>query len=170
MRRTALAWTVLATCAFAQDATGPHYEHLKPLEWLVGTWTSTGKLDSGDEYSDEMVVDWIYGRNFIRSEYKLKVGGKVTWSATTVIGYDVDRKRIVAFGFAANGAISRSEAVPVDKKDTWVFESKISGDFPVKEDRITYTKVDDSTLISEVEVKKDGAFVKTGSYTHKKSK
>ena len=156
--------------ALAQEPVSPSYEHLRPLEFLVGTWTSTGKLESGEEYSDEMAVAWIYDKNFIRSEYTLKVGGKVTWSSTSVLGWDPEKKRLVGFVFGANGVIARSESVPTDKKDTWVFESKLTGQIPHKEDRVTYTRVDDSTLITEVEVKKDGAFVKTGKYTHKKSR
>jgi hypothetical protein len=161
---------ILLAFLLAQEATSPSYEHLKPLEWMAGTWTSSGKLESGEEYSDEMVVAWIYNKNFLRTEYKLTVAGKVTWGSSSVLGYDADKKRLVGFLFGANGVISRSESVDSDRKDTWVFESKITGEFPFKEDRITYTRVDDATLITEVEVKKDGAFVKTGKYTHKKTK
>lgn len=165
-----MAWLWLAAGLLAQDPVSPHYEHLKPLEWMVGTWTSAGKLETGEEYADEMAVAWIYNKNFLRTEYKLTVGGKVTWASSSVVGYDPEKKRLVGFVFGANGVIARSESVPVDRKDTWVFESKLTGEIPHKEDRITYTRVDDSTLITEVEVKKDGAFVKTGKYTHKKLK
>lgn len=167
----ALCVTLFAT-ALSRPQEGPvsNADHLKPLEFLIGTWGGAGKLDSGDEYLEELKFDWMQDRNFIKSEYAMKVGERVVWSSTTVIGYDAELKKLVVFAFAKNGTIARSVAADTARKDTWVFLGKISGPFPIKEDRVTTTKVDEETLRTEVEKKEEGNYVLLGKYTYKKKK
>jgi hypothetical protein len=109
-------------------------------------------------------------RNFIKADYTLKADGKVAWTSTSIIGYDVQKKKLVAFVFGRNGAIARGEEVRSDGKGTVVFESQVSGLGAIEEDRVTQTKVDDDTFTSAVEAKKDGKYVLLGTYTYKRKK
>src|SRR5437899_255878 len=125
-------------------------EHLKPLEFLIGTWSGQGESAKLGKYTEEHVFEWMQDRNFIKAEYTLKTDGKVAWTSTSIIGYDLQKKKLVAFVFGRNGAIARGEEIRSDGKGTVVFESQVSGFGVIEEDRVTQTKVDDETLTSVV--------------------
>lgn len=145
-------------------------EALKPLDFMIGTWTRDGESPRFGKYVEEHVVDWMQDRTFIRAEYTMKAGDKIVWSATSIIGYDAQKKRLVSFGFGKNGAIARGEETPSGKKDVWVFENKVSGLGAVEEDRVTQTKIDGDTFSSTVEMKKDGQFQPPTAYTYRRKK
>jgi hypothetical protein len=145
-------------------------EHLKPLEFLIGTWTGGGESAELGKYTEVHVIEWMHDRNFIRAEYTLKREGAVAWTATSIIGYDEQRKKLVDYVFARNGAIARGEEVRSDGKGTVVFENQVVGIAEIKEDRVTQTKVDEDTFTSTVEVRKDGKYVLVGTYTYRRKK
>lgn len=144
-------------------------EALQPLKFLIGTWTGQGKFENGVEYADEHKVDWFQNRQFLKSEYSVKVGEKVVWTATSIIGYDHEKKNLFAIVFAMNGGHSRTDVVSVDK-DTYVFEGKAVGPGILSDDRVTNAKIDEDTFSVVVEAKKDGKFAVTGKYVYKRKK
>ena len=145
-------------------------EPLKELEFLVGRWTGSGSFPDGKAYEEEHRFEWIQDRNFLKAEYALKVGDRDVYGATSIIGYDAARKKLVAFAFGRNGAIARSEQAAGGKKDVWVFEGAVSSPQGSAEDRVTQTRIDADTFTSAVETKKDGAWVAVGTYTYRRKK
>ena len=168
---TALGCLVLIVLAPPQEDNPPaHPERLKALEYLIGTWTGEGVSPTHGKYVTEQTFEWMQDKNFIKSEFVMKSGEKVLWTATTVIGYDAKKKKIVSFAFARSGAIAQGEAVaPSDRKDTLVFTNRTSG-AAIDEDRVTQAKVDEDTFTSTVEAKKEGKYVLLGTYTYRRRK
>jgi len=169
--------TAIATLALlllsssAQEAEAqPGPEALKPLEFLIGTWTGQGVSPTAGKYTEQHVFEWMQGRSFIKAEYVMKTGDQVAWTATTIIGYDARKKKLVVFGFAKNGAVAVGEQVATDLKETWVFENKVSGLGAIEEDRVTQTKVDADTFTTLVEAKKEGTYAVLGKYTYTRKK
>lgn len=165
-----MAYVILALHAtlLAQEGSGIRERHA--LDFFVGTWVGQGKLDGGEAFTEEHRMEWIQDRNFLKSEYVLKVGTEVRWSSTSVIGYDSEKKKLVAFVFGKNGALARSEQVLKDSVDTWVFQGRVVSGALVVQDRVTQTKVDSDTFTTSVETLKDGQYVPVGKYTYKKKK
>jgi len=144
-------------------------EALEPLKYFIGSWTGQGKLDNGVEYTDEQRFEWVHNRQFIKSEYHCKTGGKIVHTATSIIGYDHEKKRVFAFVFGGTGASGRTELVNTEQ-DRFVFEGRASGPGVAVDDRVTNAKVDEDTFSVSVEQKKDGKFTETGKYVYRRKK
>ena len=144
-------------------------EALEPLKFLIGVWTGQGRLDNGVEYTDEQRFEWVHHRQFIKSEYLLRTGGKIVHTATSILGYDYEKKRVFAFVFSMTGASGRTELVSAEK-DSFVFEGHASGPGVSADDRVTHTKVDEDTFNVTVEQKKDGNFATVGKYVYRRKK
>ncbi len=114
-------------------------ENLKPIEWLVGEWD--GKAKYGEQ---EMATKFVYtkalGGSFIQWRYQALAGGKVVFESTGFIGWDMEEKKLVDFGFGMDGTIGWGKAAPTDEKDAWVFDGKLSTSSPFKEVRKTIRK------------------------------
>jgi uncharacterized protein (TIGR02246 family) len=79
------------------DRVGPH-EHLKQLAWLVGDWVEEG--------GDSMVATscrWDESKNFLVSDYTVKVAGQAAMSGTQRIGWDPLTKQIKTWTFDCDG-------------------------------------------------------------------
>jgi hypothetical protein len=168
---TAIGCMILILGVPLQEGTPPaHPERLKALEYLIGTWTEEGVSPTHGKYVSEQTFEWMQDRNFIKCDFVMKAGEKLLWTATSVIGYDAKKKKIVSFAFARNGAIAQGEAVPAaDRKDTLVFTNRTTG-AAIEEDRVTQAKVDEDTFTSTVETKKEGKYVLLGTYTYRRKK
>lgn len=79
------------------DRVSPH-EHLKQLAWLVGDWVEEG----GDSLVSTS-CRWDESKNFLLSEYTVKVAGQTTMSGTQRIGWDPLTKQIKTWTFDSDG-------------------------------------------------------------------
>ena len=86
------------------------------------------------------------------------VDGKMVNSATSIIGYDEGKKKIVASVFSRLGAIAHAEEVLTKEKDVWVFNGRASLHGMTIEDRYTLTKVNGDTFTAKMEIKEKGAY------------
>ena len=129
-----------------------------------------GETPEAGKYTAQYVAEWIHRRRFIRVEFTMKVKGEADYTATTIIGYDEGKKRIVASGFSCLGVIAHSEEVITKKKDVWIFKGKASLDGTIIEDRVTETKVDEDTFTATTEIKKDGKYEVLDTSTWKRKK
>lgn len=75
-----------------------HYEHLKPLEWMIGTW-----VDEGDDGSVETVCKWTKNKNFMTRSFKVQIQDRVALEGTQVIGWDPARQTIRSWLFDSDG-------------------------------------------------------------------
>jgi hypothetical protein len=93
-----------------------NYEHLKPLEWMVGSWTS-------DLPVAEMQLDcsWTANRNFLTRSFKIRAG-KVDFSGVQIIGWDPQAKNIRSWTFDSNGTFA--EATWTNKGKQWFLHNK----------------------------------------------
>lgn len=94
-----------------------HYEHLKELEWMVGSW-----IDDDDISSVKTECNWTKNRNFLTRSFTVTVGDQVDMSGMQVIGWDAAAKQIRSWTFDSDGGFA--EAVWTHKKDRWYVHNK----------------------------------------------
>lgn len=75
-----------------------HYEQLKPLEWMIGTW-----VDAGDDSTIETVCRWTKNKNFMSRTFKVHVADRVEMEGTQIIGWDPDKQTIRSWLFDSEG-------------------------------------------------------------------
>lgn len=75
-----------------------HHEHLKELEWMVGTW-----LDQGELGSVETTCQWTKNRNFLTRSFAVTVRDRMDISGMQFIGWDPAAKQIRSWVFDSDG-------------------------------------------------------------------
>jgi len=99
----------------AQDA---HYEQLKDLEWLVGTWV--------DQDGDTVITtecQWVGNRNFLLRSFTVSSGAEsADVSGMQFVGWDAGKKQIRSWVFDSDGGFA--EGVWTKKKDRWIVKTK----------------------------------------------
>ncbi|QDT27889.1 SnoaL-like domain protein [Gimesia panareensis] len=75
-----------------------HYEHLKSLEWMIGTW-----VDEGADGSVETVCKWTKNKNFMTRSFKVHIQDRIALEGTQVIGWDPIKKTIRSWLFDSEG-------------------------------------------------------------------
>jgi uncharacterized protein (TIGR02246 family) len=94
-----------------------HYQELKELEWMVGSWT--------DETADaevELDCNWTKNKNFLTRAFKVSVEGQIDISGMQVIGWDPAAKAIRSWTFDSNGTFS--EATWESRGDRWFIRNR----------------------------------------------
>lgn len=98
-----------------------HYDELKELEWLVGSW-----VDADDKVSIQTKIEWTKNRNFLRRSFAVVIGDQINMSGMQVIGWDPAAKQIRSWVFDSDGGFS--EATWTHKGDQWFIQN--SGTLP----------------------------------------
>ncbi len=93
-----------------------HYEELKELEWLVGSW-----VDADDTVSIQTKIEWTKNRNFLRRSFAVVIGDQIDMSGMQVIGWDAADKKIRSWVFDSEGGFS--EATWTHKGDQWYIQN-----------------------------------------------
>lgn len=75
-----------------------NYEHLKELEWMVGTW-----LDQDEQSTIEINCHWAKNQNFLIRSFSVQVRDRVRLSGMQIIGWDPIAKRIRSWVFDSDG-------------------------------------------------------------------
>lgn len=99
------------------EAPPSHYEQLKTLEWMVGSW-----VDEDDQARVETECNWTKNRNFLTRSYSIVVGDQIEMSGMQVIGWDPAAKTIRSWTFDSTGGFA--EATWTFKKDRWHIHNK----------------------------------------------
>jgi uncharacterized protein (TIGR02246 family) len=99
------------------DAPPSHYEQLKTLEWMVGSW-----VDEDEEARIETECNWTKNRNFLTRTYSIVVGDQIEMSGMQVIGWDPAAKTIRSWTFDSDGGFA--EATWTFQKDRWHIHNK----------------------------------------------
>lgn len=119
------------------------HEHLKELEWLVGTW-----VDTDDEATIETTCQWARNKNFLTRTFKVMAGEHLDMEGTQIIGWDAANGRIRSWVFDSDGGFS--EGVWTRDGKRWVINSVGTlpdGGIATQINILTY--VDDDTLTWE---------------------
>jgi uncharacterized protein (TIGR02246 family) len=93
-----------------------HYEQLKELEWLVGSW-----VDSDDRATIQTDVEWTKNKNFLTRSFAVVIRDQVDMSGMQIIGWDPADKKIRSWVFDSDGGFS--EATWTHKGDKWFIQN-----------------------------------------------
>jgi hypothetical protein len=107
-----------------------NYEHLKGLEWMVGTWIDA---DANDTIQTD--VDWAKNKNFLTRSFSATIGDQVDMSGMQIVGWDPVAKAIRSWVFDSDGGFGEGKWKQ-GKDGQWVIQysgtlpdgSKMTGD------------------------------------------
>jgi uncharacterized protein (TIGR02246 family) len=97
-------------------STPSHYEQLKSLDGLIGTW-----VDEDDEARIETTCQWAKNQNYITRSFTIDLRGEPEISGIQVIGWDAAAQKIHSWAFDSDGGFA--EGSWNKKDDSWVVES-----------------------------------------------
>ena len=80
-----------------------HYEHLKPLEWMIGSW-----VDQDDNVTIQAECKWTKNKNFMNRKFSISVNDEVQISGMQLIGWDASEKRIRSWTFDSDGGFAQA--------------------------------------------------------------
>lgn len=116
-----------------------HYEHLKPLDWLIGAWVD-------DSASIDISYNnlWGFNRNFIVQDFKMQILGEEELAGQQIIGWDPAQKTIRSWIFDSDGGIGTGKW-SLDR-NTWYVQIH----FTLSDGRVAsalhlYKKIDEDT-------------------------
>ncbi|NOY42056.1 MAG: nuclear transport factor 2 family protein [Planctomycetes bacterium] len=93
-----------------------HYEQLKDLKWMIGTW-----LDANGDDQIETTCQWARNNNFIIRSFKVSVEDRIDTSGMQIIGWDPAAEKIRSWAFDSNGGFA--EGKWTKKNNRWIVES-----------------------------------------------
>jgi len=93
-----------------------HYEQLKELEWMVGTW-----IDQDEQSRIETTCQWAKNRNFITRMFTVSLGDRIELSGMQIVGWDPAAKRIRSWVFDSDGGFG--EGLWSKKDNRWYIQS-----------------------------------------------
>jgi uncharacterized protein (TIGR02246 family) len=79
-----------------------HYEQLKELEWMIGTW-----VDQDDKARIETTCEWTKNQNFITRSFVLSVRDRIEMAGMQFIGWDPVAKQVRSWVFDSDGGFSQ---------------------------------------------------------------
>jgi uncharacterized protein (TIGR02246 family) len=79
-----------------------HYEQLKVLEWMVGTWTT-----DADNAEVELDCNWTKNQNFLTRAFKVSIDDN-SISGMQIVGWDPAAKAIRSWTFDSNGTFAEA--------------------------------------------------------------
>jgi uncharacterized protein (TIGR02246 family) len=110
--------------AAAPSAPPPsNYEHLKDLEWMVGSWIDNDEDDNATIQTD---CDWTKNKNFMHRSFAVVVGDQVNMAGMQIIGWDPIAKQIHSWVFDSDGGFG--EGKWTHKGNRWLIQQ--SGTLP----------------------------------------
>ncbi len=89
-----------------------HYEQLKELEWMIGSW-----IDEDDNASVVTECQWTRNNNFITRSFTVSVGDQIDMAGMQIVGWDPAAKQIRSWTFDSDGGFS--EGKWTRKDDRW---------------------------------------------------
>ena len=97
------------------QAGNSNYEHLRPLEWLVGDW-----VEEGSDIVLTSSFAWSDNRNFLIRTFRLQVPGRPAVTGTQRIGWDPSIRQIRSWEFDSDGSFG--EGIWSRRGDEWVIK------------------------------------------------
>ncbi len=78
-----------------------HYEQLKELEWMIGSW-----VDEGDQDRIETTCEWTRNKNFLTRSFSVSVQDRIDIAGMQIIGWDPAAKQIRSWVFDSDGGFA----------------------------------------------------------------
>lgn len=168
MRGSIVVSLVAAAVAWGQ-ATNPSpspAERLKPMAFLVGTWSRDAP--AADKPSELFEVAPMYNGNFLRMKTTMSAGGKVVWTDETTYGWDEAAKSVFGVTLGHDGSVGRAVSVGEVKDGKVVFEGTRTKGETVVRLRASLERVDAETMQATIEVFKDGGYRPLNAFKYKR--
>lgn len=96
-----------------------HYEQLKELEFLVGTWSN-----DTDGVTIEIDCQWTANQNFLSRQYRVLIEGEVDSSGLQIIGWDAKKNQVRSWLFDSDGGFVDGQWTKRD--DGWIVQSVVT--------------------------------------------
>lgn len=94
-----------------------NYDHLKDLEWMIGSWIDQDDADRTMVHTD---CSWTKNKNFITRPFAVVIGDTVDLSGIQFIGWDPVSKQIHSWVFDSDGGFA--EGKWTKKGNRWVIQ------------------------------------------------
>jgi uncharacterized protein (TIGR02246 family) len=78
-----------------------HYEQLKELEWMIGTW-----VDDDNQDRVETTGQWTRNKNFITRSFTVSIQDRIDMTGMQLIGWDPEAKQIRSWVFDSDGGFA----------------------------------------------------------------
>jgi uncharacterized protein (TIGR02246 family) len=78
-----------------------HYEQLKGLEWMIGTW-----IDGDDQDRIETTCQWTRNKNFLTRSFTVSIDDQIDLTGMQIIGWDPAAKQIRSWVFDSDGGFA----------------------------------------------------------------
>jgi uncharacterized protein (TIGR02246 family) len=78
-----------------------HYEQLKELEWMIGSW-----VDGDDQARIDTTCQWTRNKNFITRSFTVFVRDRIDMAGMQIIGWDPAARQIRSWVFDSNGGFA----------------------------------------------------------------
>jgi uncharacterized protein (TIGR02246 family) len=92
-----------------------NYEHLKDLEWMVGSW-----IDRDDKATIQTDCEWTKNKNFMTRSFAMAIGDRINMAGMQIIGWDPAAKQIRSWVFDSDGGFS--QGTWKRKGDRWLIQ------------------------------------------------
>ncbi len=93
-----------------------HYEQLKDLEWMIGTW-----VDGDDQAQIKTTCEWTRNKNFITRSFTVSIQDRIDMAGMQIIGWDPAAKQIRSWVFDSDGGFA--EGRWTKKENRWSITS-----------------------------------------------
>ncbi len=123
----------------ARDIPGVNYEHLKPLEWLVGEWR-----DRDDDVDISFHTIWDKHKNYLIRKFVMRIPDEENLTGVQLITWDPITKKIRSWVFDSDGGFG--EGFWLQDENTWVVKVAYTlSDGRLSSSTQIYTKIDNDT-------------------------
>jgi uncharacterized protein (TIGR02246 family) len=92
-----------------------NYEHLKELEWMIGSW-----IDQDEDATIQTDCEWTKNQAFMNRSFAVVIGDEVDMAGMQIIGWDPVSKQIRSWIFDSDGGYS--EGKWTHKGDRWLIQ------------------------------------------------
>jgi uncharacterized protein (TIGR02246 family) len=101
-----------------EKALPSNYEHLKELEWMIGSWHDDDPRPSVEIQTD---CAWTKNKNFMTRAFAIAIGDEVRKSGMQIIGWDPNAKQIHSWVFDSDGGYG--EGTWTHKQNKWFIQN-----------------------------------------------
>jgi len=88
-----------------------HYEQLKELEWIIGTW-----VDGDGHARIETTCEWTRNKNFITRSFTVSIQDRIDMAGMQIIGWDPAAKQIRSWVFDSDGGFTEGRWMKKDNR------------------------------------------------------
>jgi hypothetical protein len=129
-------------------------ERLKPLEFLIGEWESTARVN-GQDVKFVAKWDWSLNKNFVATEMSIFADGIAVYKTTGMNAWDAKAEELLGWAFHSDGKYFRSKVNIKGKGVSWESTGSDSAGLGVAE-TVTIDPKDNGDLEMVVSGRKQG--------------